>query len=195
MCVEWEHTEILPRRTLLKFRTASSLALAAGVVLGMSGCNLIAPQATTVQYAPSDGIEVQLEGIDVLNALLVADEGGQSFNFVFNTVNLTGSPADLGVQFTTTDGKTASADVKIPAGNTNFGHPDKGQEIVVVDLPGVRAGDTVDASFQLSGQPEEQSPVPVLDGTLAEYAPLVLPADAKTEMPKTDDLADEPVTE
>lgn len=162
----------------MKIRIASSLALAAGLVLGVSGCNLIAPQATLEQYAPSDGIEARLDGVDLLNVLLVADEAGEQLNVVFTSVNTSGAPLDLSIQFSNDAGQRAAADIVIPEGSTVFGDPASGQEVVIVTLPGTVVGSTVDAAFQISGAEETQHPVPVLDGTLKEYQPLV-PAEAE----------------
>ena len=53
--------------TLKIRRIASSVALAAALALGATGCGLIAPQGTTEQYAPSDGIDVSLEGVEIRN--------------------------------------------------------------------------------------------------------------------------------
>lgn len=174
----------------MKIRIASSFALAAGLVLGMSGCNLTAPQATLEQYAPSDGIELHIDGVDLLNVMLIADEGGENFNVVFNSVNLTGSPVNLSIQFENESGTRASADVRIPTGTTIFGDPELDQEVVVVSLPNTTVGSTVDAAFQIAGSAEDQRYVPVLDGTLVEYQPLVLPADFGSE-PETGDATEE----
>lgn len=181
----------------MKIRIASSLAIAAGLVLGTSGCNLIAPQATLEQYAPSDGIELRLDGVDLLNVLLIADEGGESHNVVFNSVNTTGAPVNLTFQFENEGGQRASADVEIPVGTTVFGDPALDQEVVVVELPGTLVGSTVDTAFQVSGQDEQQHFVPVLDGTLEEYVPLVLPADFGSEPAGADEaeLTDEAALE
>lgn len=61
----------------MKARVAASVTLAIGVALGLSACNLIAPQATLKHYDASDGIGVTLpNGVAVRNALLVSDDTG-----------------------------------------------------------------------------------------------------------------------
>lgn len=44
--------------------TASVLA-AGAMLVSMTGCGLIAPQGTMDPYAPSDGIDVSVAGIDI----------------------------------------------------------------------------------------------------------------------------------
>ena len=67
----------------MKSRLFASLAVGAAVVLGTTGCNLVAPQATTIDYSASDGVNVPESGpLQVRNALIVADEEGTVGNFV-----------------------------------------------------------------------------------------------------------------
>lgn len=164
------------RRTTLKIRIASSIALAAALALGATGCSLIAPQGTTVPYAPSDGVDVNIEGIDVRNIMLIEDETGENFNVVFTAVNRTGAAQDVAMSFVAADGSRASAEFSVPAGTTAFGNPEGEIAPVLVSVPGLAAGATVSTYFQLAGAPEVQYDVPVLDGTLVEYREYVLPA-------------------
>lgn len=162
---------------LLKIRIASSIALAAALALGATGCSLIAPQGTLEPYAPSDGRDISTKNVDVRNIMLVADETGENFNVVFSAVNRSGSTQQLTINFVGAGSASASAEFDIPTGNTRFGNPDGEQTPVLVSLPGLAAGATVTAYFQAAGSPEVEYKVPVLDGTLAEYRDYVLPAD------------------
>lgn len=161
----------------MKIRIASSIALAAGLALGLSGCNLIAPQSTLIEYAPSDGVDLNIDGVDLRNVMLIADEGGENFNVVFSSVNQTGEAVNLTIVFEGEGSSQGVAQVRIPKGVTVFGNPELDQKVVVVPLEGVIAGSMVSAYFQVEGAAEKERPVPVLDGTLVEYQPLVLPAD------------------
>lgn len=174
----------------MKIRIASSIALAAGLLLGASGCGLMAPQATTEAYAPSDGIDVNVGEIDLRNVLLIADETGENFNVVFSSVNDSGSVADLSMTFEGEGGKVASADFAVPTGVGKFGNPEGEIAPVLVTIDGLKAGATVSTYFQLPGAAEVQYDVPVLDGELKEYANYVLPAnysaDAKSDVKQSD---------
>lgn len=161
----------------MKIRIASSIALAAAIALGASGCTLIAPQATLIPYAPSDGIDVTVDGVNVRNLMLIADETGENFNVVFSSVNLTDEERDLTITFTGEGSQTAKAEFTIPTGNTRFGNPDGAEVPVLVSIPGLEPGQTVDAYLKTANSSEQQQYIPVLDGELGEYKDYVLPAD------------------
>ncbi|MBP1327047.1 hypothetical protein JOF28_002279 [Leucobacter exalbidus] len=161
----------------MKIRIASSIALAAALALGATGCSLIAPQGTLEPYAPSDGVEVTIEGVDVRNLMLIADESGENFNVVFTAYNRTGADSDVTMTFVTEDSETASASFVLPEGTTAFGNPAAPETPVLVSIPDLVIGSTINAYFQVEGAAEAEHKVPVLDGTLAEYQDYVLPAD------------------
>lgn len=169
-------------------RIASSLALAAAIAMGATGCGLFAPQGTTDTYAPSDGIDVNLEGLDVRNLLLIADESGENFNVVFTGVNNGDAPVILRMTFVDESGSSkATADFLVESGLSVFGDPDGDIAPTLVSIPGLIAGANVMTYIEVAGGGEEQREVPVLDGTLAEYqrfvlSPAELVADEATEL-------------
>ncbi len=171
----------------MKIRIASTIAIAAALTLGATGCSLIAPQGTLEPYAPSDGVEVSIGGVDVRNIMLIADESGENFNVVFGAINLTEQPADIAISFMGEGSQKARAEFTIPTGNTLFGDPEGEETPVLVTIPGLKAGQTVEAYFQKPGEDEIKHNIPVLDGTLNEYKPYVLPAGGAA----ADDAADE----
>lgn len=161
---------------ILKTRIATSIALAAALAFGATGCGLFAPQATTDPYAPSDGIEATFSGLDVRNLLLVQAEDGTHANIVFTAVNSTNDPKQLHISFTSADGATeASADFIVEPGTQPFGDVEGENEPVFVSLPGVVAGSSVSAFLSTPGSPDLERAVPMLDGTLEEYRAYVLP--------------------
>ena len=178
-------------------RIVSSIALAAALSLGATGCGLVAPQGTLEPYAPSDGIDVDLEQLDVRNLLLIADESGENFNVVFTSVNNTDAPVLLRMTFVDESGsQKATADFMAEPGLTVFGDPDGDVAPTLVSVAGLKPGATVMTYLEVAGGGEEQRAVPVLDGTLAEYehyvlspAQLVAEEDAKLEGPAGSDNA------
>lgn len=176
----------------MKIRIASSVALAAALMLGATGCSLIAPQGTLKPYAPSDGIDVTVESVEVRNILLIADETGENFNVVFGAVNRTGEPQSLAISFSGEGSQQARAEFTVPTGNTLFGNPDGEETPVLVSIPGLQPGATVTAYFQVPGASEVEREVPVLDGTLEEYRKYVLPAgfSQADESPAAEELAE-----
>lgn len=162
---------------LLKNRIAASLALAAALTLGMSGCSLIAHNATGVEYAPSDGVQVTSEGVALRNIMLIADETGENFNLVFTSVNNTGAPAQVSLNMKS-ESADSTLDVVVPAGTTSFGNPDADEQVLVATLAGLQAGQTVKTYFTINGTGDLVEYIPLLDGTLKEYQQYVLPAGA-----------------
>lgn len=154
-------------------RIVSSVALAAAIAVGATGCNLIAPQGTTEVYAPSDGVDVNLSGVDVRNILLVEDDSGQNFNVVFTGVNSGEAPALLRITFTSGNAE-ASGDFQLEVGSTSFGNPSSEIAPTLVTLPGAQAGGTVEAYFEVAGGGTQKLEVPIVDGTLEEYRDYVL---------------------
>lgn len=157
----------------MKNRIAASLALAAALTLGMSGCSLIAHNATAVEYAPSDGVQVSSEGVALRNIMLVADETGDNFNVVFTSVNNTGAPAQVTMNMKS-ESADSTVDVVIPAGTTQFGNPESGDDVIMTTLGGLQAGQTVKTYFTINGVSDLTEYVPLLDGTLKEYQAYVL---------------------
>ncbi|MGK0716324.1 DNA modification methylase [Leucobacter sp. W1153] len=164
-------------------RIASSIALAAAITLGATGCGFAVPQATTEPYAPSDGIDVSVAGVEVRNLLLIADEESENFNVVFTGVNTGTTPLELRITFVGKGGSTeASADFTIDPGSTIFGDPEGDVAPVLVSIPDLAAGDTVSAFLQVPGGADVEREVPVLDGTLLEYRSFVIsPSDVAEE--------------
>lgn len=181
----------------MKIRIASSIALAAGLLLGASGCALMAPQATLEKYAPSDGIDVNVGDVELRNVLLIEDESGENFNVVFSSVNNSGAPVDLTINFEGENSQHASAEFTIPEGIAEFGNPEGDETPVLVSVKGLAPGATAPANFQVAGASEVAHQVPVLDGELAEYRDYVLPvgfgqeADEKAADAATEKVADE----
>jgi hypothetical protein len=95
-------------------RRLAPVALAAAVLLGVTGCAMISPQATTIPYSPADGVNVPASGpLKVRNALFVADEAGENANFLAAIVNDTDKAQTLLVGV---DG--ANKSVRVPARST-----------------------------------------------------------------------------
>lgn len=172
----------------MKTRIASSIALAAAILLGASGCALFAPQGTLDQYAPSDGIDLTVDDVHLRNVMLVAASDGQNFNVVFTGVNNGDSTAPLTISFVSEDGSAeASADFSVEPGSTLFGDPEGEVPPTLVSIPNLAAGATVTAYFQVPGSTDVERQVPVLDGTLAEYQQFVLSAPVEV-MPVDDSV-------
>lgn len=184
----------------MKIRIASTIALAAAIALGATGCGLVAPQATLDPYAPSDGVEASVKGVDVRNLLLVAAEDGEHFNVVFTGVNTGTSPVVITFSFGADSASASvSAEFRLAPGTHQFGDPEGNDDVVLIALPDVAPGDTVVTYMQIEGAEDQQMNVPVLDGELIEYGPYVIPrgeisgpeAEADEEIEQSEEVADE----
>lgn len=150
----------------MKSRLIASLALGAAVVLGTTGCNMLAPQATTIQYSASDGVNIPESGpLKVRNAMIIANEDGSLGNLIAGIVN--GTDEDLVLNVTVGDQPQG---VDVPANSTvSLGVT---QAPLLFDDTG-KPGSDVDVSFQ-SGEGEGvRVAVPILDGTLPYYTEFV----------------------
>ena len=156
----------------MKTRLLASVALGALVVLGTSGCAMLAPQSTTIQYSASDGMNVPSASgpIAVRNALIVANEDGSEGNLVAAIVNPGDDPEVLNMQV----GEGSSAiplTVRVPAGDTkSLGDGDT--EPLLIENLDTMPGATVSVYFQSGDGEGVRVDIPVLDGTLEYLEPL-----------------------
>jgi len=159
----------------VKSRLIASLALGAAVVLGTTGCNRLTPQATTIQYSASDGVNVPDSGpLTVRNALIIANEDGTLGNLVAAVVNSTDDDLTLNVSI---DGQAQKLEVGANS-SVSLGVDSAAMLFDDVGKPGA----DVDVSFQ-SGEGEGvRISVPILDGTLPYYTQFV-PTPAATATP------------
>lgn len=149
----------------MKTRIVPALALAAAVALGTTGCNLLAPQATTYEYAPGDGIDVSLPSVDVRNLIVFAGE--DNANVVFTAVNNGESATRLSMKFVDQGSQKAQKNFNVTPGLTPFGV----DTAEVVDIADLLPGSVVSVFIESDGTEIERD-VPVLDGTLDEYSEL-----------------------
>jgi hypothetical protein len=165
----------------VRARVAASAGLTALVAVALAGCNFITPQATLVPYDSSDGVSASIGDVDVLNALVLSDDGMDG-NLVFSALNSSSDDVELSVQFES-EGDKVTLDVDIEAQSTGqFGFGDHGQ----LFLPGIdtRPGGLLPVYFQYGDEQGRQLLVPVLDGALEQYAPLLpTPTPTPTETP------------
>lgn len=162
-----DRTAALSSRTS---RSIASLALAAVVLLGTSGCAMLSTQATTLPYSPADGVNVPDSGpLEVRNALFVADESGEDANFIAAIVNATDKAETLHIEIGEDD--PISKTVRVPAHTVvSLGVTEDPLLVEGLDVP---PGADVAVYFQSGDAEGAIIAVPVLDGTLDYLAPFV----------------------
>ncbi|MFT4211706.1 MAG: DNA modification methylase [Microbacterium sp.] len=141
---------------------------------------MIAPQSTTVQYSPAEGLDVPDSSgpLQVRNALFVANEDGSEGNLIAAIVNGTDSSEVLNIQV----GEGADAitkSIRVSAHTTkSLGMSDiegvenfEGADPLLINGLDTLPGATVSVYFQSGDGEGTRVDIPVLDGTLAYLAP------------------------
>ncbi|MCW4458529.1 hypothetical protein [Microbacterium sp. MPKO10] len=162
----------------MRSRFAAIIVLAAAVALGTSGCGLLAPQATTIHYDPSDGVGGTVGDVHVRNALIIANEDGSVGNLVVTLINNGDNAHSVEIEF---DGGTTT-EVMIDADDTfTFSAPTSGdteQQNITIDPLKAKIGSTTTVFFQYGTETGVSLDVPVYNGDLAEYSTLMPTPDA-----------------
>lgn len=158
----------------MRARIVASVVTAALVLLGTAGCNFFAPQATLKSYAPSDGVEATVGSLDVRNAMLITGDGTDA-SLVAVLLNTGDKSLDVTLQYHEKAGdETSPRDsktVRVDAHQTvRIGW--EGEQIVLAGIDAA-AGSMMPVYVQYGEEPGKQLLIPVLDGTLPEYAALV----------------------
>lgn len=147
-------------------RLVSAAAIAAALML--TACS---PVMTDQNYSPSDGVAVRWSEnahVKGTNLLLLADGEGSDARLVGGLSNDTDSDIEVTLGFV--DG--AVDVVGIPAHSTYLLDGSPGRDVVLPGVP-VPPGATATMAFSTPELGSVTLEVPVLDGTLAEYADLV----------------------
>lgn len=180
----------------MKTRIVSSVALAALIAFGSTGCSLIAPQGTAEPYAPSDGIDVNTDAVEIRNLMFIVSEEEGVLNTVFTAVNSSDTVQQLAMTVVSSDGKRSAHTFMVEPGINRFGEPDSDLDLAIVQDSSARAGGLATVYFQSGTSTEVQRQVPILDGTLSEYKNYVLTAaQLKAGLPQADDVDGELVSE
>jgi hypothetical protein len=160
----------------VKSRLIATVALGAALALGTTGCGMLVPQGTTVQYSPADGMSVPVTSgpIQVRNVLIVATEDGSEGNLVAALVNPTDAPHVLSMEVGEGAGATA-LEVRVPArGSVSIGGSgEQGVDPILVERLDTPPGATIPVYFQSGDGEGARVDVPVLDGSLDYLADLV----------------------
>lgn len=147
------------------------LALAAA----LSGCSVTNEITTERPYSASDGVRATLGDLTAENLLIVAeaaDAPGALQGALTNRGDDT-LTVELSLEGSTERVRVESgATVLLGGGAGEGGADDDQREEVVFDAAGA-PGSTVELTLSTDAAGEQTVPVPVLDGTLPEYADLV----------------------
>lgn len=153
----------------MKSRLIASLAVGAAIVLSTTGCNMIAPQATTIEYSAAEGVNVPDSGaVEVRNAFIVATDDGAEGNLIAALINDTDSSQTLNIELA--DGRVSES-IRVPAYTTLSLGADE-EPLLIVGLNAL-PGTVIEGYFESDGTGSPIVDIPVLDGELDYLAPLV----------------------
>jgi hypothetical protein len=151
-------------RDPVQHRPVAAAAAAAVVLLAATGCNLLTPQATTIEYDPSDGISGSTGAVEWHNALLVGEPDGDTLNLVVTFTN----PGEATTVEVRVDDEAEQ--VRVGEGTTTFGFPDDEQLLFQVD--DIEFGAQRNVSFQADGAEPTGVGVQVFSTEFPQYAEL-----------------------
>ena len=166
---------------------AATIAVVSSVALGTTGCSITSNITSQLPYAPSDGSNATVDGVKALNLIYLTnpisnDSAAPEVGGLIGTfVNTTSSAVEVKLQFNqdldnssgsispqVTDWTSASV---APGGTLFIGYNDNPAiAAILLDSKNnvAKPGSLVTVFFD--GKAVE---VPVLDGTLAQYAPIL----------------------
>jgi hypothetical protein len=160
----------------VRSRVAVSAILAAGVLLGSTGCAFFSPVATQLHYDPSDGTSTTVGDIKVRNAIAITDDG-ETVNLVMAVINSGDEPAEVRFQYGFEGSEPSDIDLGVmvplePGETISFGNGDEAADIILTDA-GVELGGLMPVFVQYGNETGKTMLVPVLDGSLPGYEDLV----------------------
>jgi hypothetical protein len=155
----------------MNIRKFATVAVAASLLLGTAGCTFMNPIASRIDYAPSDGTQVNFENVDARNFIYLSDGNGHAALFG-SLVNRGIEATTVKLQYTdaTSSEKKETSYTLLPQQKLDFGYNNTSP--LQFNLGG-KPGATVTVFVIAGSETGKAMNVPVLDGTLAEYSDLV----------------------
>ena len=162
----------------MKFATSTLKRAGAGAALAVAllsatGCGYIHHQPTTIHYAASDGVNADVADIDLRNIMVIAENEKSDGRVLGSIIN--NGKNDVTVDFNFESGAKS---VTVKPGETVRLEDDAHK--LIVSPSGANPGLTLENTKVTAGSDNTTMNIPVLDGTLEEYAPY-LPNAASAE--------------
>jgi len=164
-------------------RIVASVVIAAGILIGTSACGFGAPQATLIQYDPSDGVSGDVGDVAIRNALLLSEDGERA-TLLVTAVNAGDTAESLTVQYEA-NGEKVTELVTLRA-NSSVTIGAKDEPTVTLENIDTPAGELFPVFFQYGEETGVQLLLPVLTGEQPEYhglLPTAVPGTTATAVP------------
>lgn len=150
-------------------KITSAVAISVAVLLGTTGCSLSGDVASMQAYAPSDGSQIDIGNVKLRNFIYLTDgvNGGKLIGTFVNN-----EPKEIAFQLEYVDGdiRAKTEPIYIPAGET-VGLGSSGDTEGLGVTLNATPGSNVTLWVSIDGATGKELVVPVLDGTLEQYAP------------------------
>jgi hypothetical protein len=175
----------------VRSRVAVSALLAAGVLLGSTGCAFFSPVATQLPYDPSDGIGTTVGDVKVRNAMAITTDG-ETVNLVMYVLNSSTEPVEVRFEYDFEGENPAenesSTIVELEAGESiSFGNGDNDEDApnLILEDTNVEPGSLMPLFVQYGEETGKTILVPVLDEAIyADLVPgTVVPSTTSTPVP------------
>ncbi len=148
---------------------ATSIGLAAALLIGLSGCTFTAPQTVQAEYDPSDGFGTVVGDLEVENALLVSATGERA-NLIASFINNSNQNLEIIVSWETDSGERRERNVYLSSGDSRtVGTPTNPFVLTGLDAP---PGSLFPVFFTYEGAEGDELSIPVLEDELEAYADL-----------------------
>ncbi|GEK81302.1 hypothetical protein [Agrococcus baldri] len=144
-------------------RLAAAAVAAVVVAIAATGCNILTPQATTIEYDASDGVSGATGTVEIHNAMLIGEPDGDELNLAVTFTN-EGEATIVEVRVEDT-----AEQVRVGEGVTTFGT----DEQMVFPAPSELVfGELRNVSFTADGAQPEGLQVPTLSTEVVGYETL-----------------------
>jgi hypothetical protein len=149
-------------------KIVAGIAISAAVVLGTTGCSLTHNVDSLQAYAPSDGSQLNIGTTAIRNVIYL--NNGSTGKLIGSVVNNSTKEITFSVQYADFDQTLSTEPITVSAGETlalgsNPSVP--GLEVTMAGKP----GDNIEIYVSIDGATGVALTVPVLDGSLEQYAP------------------------
>lgn len=148
---------------------ASSIGLAAALVIGLSGCTFTAAQTVQAEYDPSDGFGTVVGDVEIENALIIS-ESGERGNLIASFVNNSNQNLEIIVTWETASGGQRERNIYLSSGDSRTVGTST-NPFVLADID-AEPGSLFPVFFTYEGAEGDELPVPVLEDELEAYADL-----------------------
>ncbi len=153
------------------------MILATALVIGTAGCTFFTPQATLIQYSPSDGIDANLGDVKLRNVIALMSDDGVSASLLVTIINEGDVTAFVRMQTVSSSGEQVNFLRPVPRNSVvSFGNT-VDEEQLIVPMPDAIAGGLLPVYVQHGTVPGTEMLVPALSALDEHYIPLK-PAEA-----------------